>query len=264
MQINNNISIAISAAIEAGKAILEIYNDQSFIVDQKSDFSPITQADLQANKIITDKLIPTGIPVLSEEGTIITYQERKNWESFWLVDPLDGTKEFIKRNGEFAVNIALIKNTTPIAGIIFIPVSMELYVATIEDGAFKIVTQDENITFPEIWDFGFKLPVVTDKKSYRIITSRSHSNGETNRFIETIREAHDTCEIVYAGSSIKFCRLAEGNADIYPRFAPTMEWDTAAGHAILMACGKNIWTTDHSSVLSYNKPDLRNPFFIAE
>lgn len=264
MDIESYVNVAISAAIEAGKVILDIYKAQSYDIDQKSDFSPITRADLQANEIITNKLKPTDLPILSEEGENIPYQKRKNWELFWLVDPLDGTKEFIKRNGEFTVNIALVKNNTPIAGIIYIPVTAEIFTAIVTEGTFKLTTENDRITFQEIKTEGKKLPVERNNNVYKITSSRSHKNEETNRFIETIQEKHKDVEIVYTGSSIKFCRLAEGAADIYPRFAPTMEWDTAAGHAILKACGKNIWTTDHLSELTYNKPDLKNPFFIAE
>lgn len=264
MDIESYVNVAISAAIEAGKVILDIYNAQSYDIDQKSDFSPITQADLQANEIIANKLKPTDLPILSEEGENSPYQQRKNWELFWLVDPLDGTKEFIKRNGEFAVNIALVRKNTPIAGIIYIPVTSELFISIVAEGTFKLITENNRTTFQEIKIEGNKLPVLKDNKVYKIASSRSHKNEETIRFIEKIQKTHKNVEIIYSGSSIKFCRLAEGATDIYPRFAPTMEWDTAAGHAILKACEKNIWTTDHLSELTYNKPDLKNPFFIAE
>lgn len=261
---HNNINLAIQAAIEAGKAILSIYSKESIHIDYKGDQSPLTIADRTAHRIIEERLILSEMPVLSEEGREIPFQEREKWDEFWMVDPLDGTKEFIHRNGEFTVNIAWIKNQHPIAGIIYVPVTAELYVAVQGEGAFKISHPNESISFSEIKKTGQSLPFLKNDHIYRIVASRSHCNSQTEEFITQKQKIHLQTEVVQAGSSLKLCRVAENSADIYPRFGPTMEWDTAAGHAILKACGKNLVSVTAQTELSYNKPDLLNPFFIAE
>ncbi len=248
------LQIAIQAAILAGEKIMEIYNDPNsdFGIERKADNSPLTKADKAAHIQIMELLEPLQIPVLSEEGRAIPYSERKNWNKLWIVDPLDGTKEFIKRNGEFTVNIALVENGDPILGVIYIPVTKELYYADREEGAFKVSQGEEAV----------KLPFERGHDSYRVVASRSHLSQETSDFIEKIKERHPNIELVSKGSSLKICLIAEGTADVYPRYAPTMEWDTAAGDAILRATGKSLLKADCGDKLEYNKEDLLNPYFI--
>jgi 3'(2'), 5'-bisphosphate nucleotidase len=265
---NVDISLAIKAAILAGKKIMEIYGTDDFQIETKQDDSPLTIADREANKIILDILKNGNIPVLSEEDKEIPYETRKNREWFWLVDPLDGTKEFIKRNDEFTVNIALINKGVPVAGVIYVPVFNTLYIADVRFGSFKT----GNICLEEISDFSFekmalrgdKLPLNKDKRPFTVVGSRSHMNSETKTFIEKLKEHYGEIEILSRGSSLKICMIAEGKADIYPRFGPTMEWDTAAGHAIAVAAGCSVTKADETSPLLYNKENLLNPWFIVK
>jgi len=257
------INKAINAALLAGRKIMEVYASNDFEIVEKDDFSPLTKADREAHLQIINILEPTSIPVLSEEGSLLDFAERSYWETFWLVDPLDGTKEFVSRNGEFTVNIALIRGNQPIAGVIFIPVSGELYVGIVGEGAWKILNPELSITFKHVSENGTKLPIAKSSAVYIVAASRSHLNAETLAFIETLKIDHPELEIVRKGSSLKLCQLAEGMVDIYPRFGPCMEWDTAAGHAILKAVGKNIFLPDLKTELTYNKENLQNPHFIA-
>lgn len=251
------LEIAKKAALEAGKKILKIYESGDFGADMKSDNSPLTLADSAAHKIILQHLEQTGLPVLSEEGKHIPFEQRKQWEYFWLVDPLDGTKEFIKKNGEFTVNIALIHNSTPVAGIVYAPVLDILYVGSEETGVYKIENGKKSNLAPLAQKF--TLQDLIDKKEVTVVASRSHMTSETEAFIDQFRDVRLTS----MGSSLKLMLLAENKADIYPRLAPTMEWDTAAGHAILNAANKSVYRTSLDSELNYNKPDLLNPSFIA-
>jgi len=257
---------AISAAIKAGNEILKIYNDPSsdFSVEKKADNSPLTIADKASHRIIEELLKTTNLPVLSEEGRSISFEERKNWQQFWMVDPLDGTKEFIKQNGEFTVNIALIENTQPVAGIIFVPVSRTLYVGDTKEGAWKLENVKEAITFNDLKNRGQKLPANRQERNFTLVGSRSHANEETKAYIDERTKEHEKIDIISKGSSLKICMVAEGVADEYPRFGPTMEWDTAAGHAIANAAGKKLWHTNMKNELTYNKEDLLNPFFIVK
>ncbi len=259
----SNLSTIITASIEAGKAILEVYGT-NFSVEYKEDTSPLTLADQNAHNIIVSKLKNTGIPVLSEEGKSIPYNERRSWDTMWIVDPLDGTKEFVKRNGEFTVNIALVKNHTPVMGIVYAPVLDVLYVGDEKQGAFKIeqASKSENI-MAELVEKN-KIPEKTDKGYYGIVASRSHLNKETEGFIEKIKSEHDNVRMVSKGSSLKLCMVAEGVADIYPRFAPTMEWDTAAGDAVVRASGGMVTNAETNEPLVYNKENLLNPWFIVK
>ena len=263
---NNAINLAIKAAIEAGREILNIYNspDEDFSIELKKDNSPLTKADKASHEIIIAILSETGFPVLSEEGKNIAYNERKKWSTFWLIDPLDGTKEFIKRNGEFTVNIALINNGSPVLGVIYIPVIKTIYLGGLNVGAWKKENVKINTVFDEMKKEGAKLPLQLKKRRYTIVGSRSHMNDETKNYINELRREHPGLDMVTSGSSVKICMVAEGLADEYPRFGPTMEWDTAAGHAIANAAGKKIWLTDFSNELSYNKDNLLNPFFIVK
>jgi len=260
------INTAISAAIKAGNKILEIYNDPlaDFSVERKADNSPLTDADKASHNVISELLKSTKIPILSEEGKTIDFVVRKHWDTFWLIDPLDGTKEFIKKNGEFTVNIALIENGKPTMGIIYVPVMQTLYVGEINSGAWKIENANENSTFKELKLKGIKLPEINIRKEYTIVGSRSHMSKETEDYISELKIEHPMIDIISKGSSLKICMVAEGIADEYPRFGPTMEWDTAAGHAIANAAGKKLWLTDLSRELQYNKENLLNPYFIVK
>lgn len=252
-------ALALEAAFSAGKKILEIY-DRTITVDYKSDGSPLTEADKASHEIIIHALQISGLPVLSEEGIEIPYEQRINWKYFWLVDPLDGTKEFIKRNGEFTVNIALMENHQPRAGIIFQPVKGIAFAGIEGDGLYKF-SVNENIVLDD--SHKLKININTENNKIRVIASRSHKSVETDTFINNLHSSKKSIELLNVGSSLKFCLLAEGIADIYPRFAPTMEWDTAAGHALLKSVGKNIYLHPGGSEMTYNNPKLINDWFIA-
>lgn len=264
---NKNLSLAINAALSAGKEILNVYNSDDFEIKFKSDDSPLTIADQRAHNIITEQLLNTNIPILSEEGKNIPYSERSKWKIYWLVDPLDGTKEFIKRNGEFTVNIALIEDNIPVLGVIYVPVTKDLYFSEKNLGAFKAINIDHDIhieNVSELTQISIKLPIISDNEIYTIVGSRSHMNKETEEFIANIKEEHGEIEFISKGSSLKICMVAEGIANIYPRFAPTMEWDTAAGHAIALGAGCRVTQADEKIPLIYNKEDLLNPWFIVK
>jgi 3'(2'), 5'-bisphosphate nucleotidase len=260
------LETAIKAAIMAGKTISEIYAS-GFTVDYKDDCSPLTTADLAANKIIKSQLAPTALPFLSEEDESVNYSIRKHWDRYWLVDPLDGTKEFVMKNGEFTVNIALIDHGTPILGVIYAPVPDLLYYAGIHFGAFRMkdtvkVLNDKN-NINEIIELSDQLPRDHSKRPYTVVASRSHLNAPTRQFIDRLAKEHQDMQIITKGSSLKLCAIAEGSADMYPRFGPTMEWDTAAGHAIVIVSGGHVKQAGSSTPLVYNKPDLMNPDFIS-
>lgn len=260
------LNTAISAAIKAGFEILKIYNDPSsdFSIEKKADNSPLTIADKASHAVIEKQLKKTGIPVLSEEGRDIPFEERKNWQQFWMVDPLDGTKEFIKQNGEFTVNIALIEDTKPVSGIIYVPVSQTLYVGDVKEGAWKLENISETVSVYNLKSRGEKLPLNKEKRIFTLVGSRSHANEATKAYIEKRKEEHEQIDIISKGSSLKICMVAEGVANEYPRFGPTMEWDTAAGHAIANAAGKKLYQTNLQNELTYNKKDLLNPYFIVK
>ena len=243
----------VEVAREAGKAILEVYGSDDFGVQFKDDKSPLTEADRRSHEIIARRLkeLTPDVPVLSEEGREVPLEEREGWEVFYLVDPLDGTKEFIKRNGEFTVNIAVIDRGRPSVGVIYVPVQDVVYFAAEEQRAFKQVGTDPPV---EIAVSG-KLP--TDPLV--AVASRSHGSEETEKFLERF----SVLERTSAGSSLKICLVAEGKADIYPRFGPTWEWDTAAGHAILLEAGGRLIHTGQKSELEYNKPVIKHEGFIA-
>ena len=237
-------------AREAGRAILDIYDTQ-FTVTRKEDRSPLTQADMRSHEIITRELRSRypHIPVLSEEGKEIPYSVRQKWSQFWLVDPLDGTKEFIKRNGEFTVNIALIEKHTPLLGVIYIPVPDLLYIANVTEGCWEISKGSRRRLYMS--------PPVGDTP-IRVVKSRSHPSPNLERFLECL----PSYEILHRGSALKFCAMAACQADFYPRFGPTWEWDTAAGHAIVSAAGGVVVDLTGKS-LTYNKPELINGPFLA-
>ncbi len=270
MKYTEYLEVAIKASIHGGRKIMEVYESCDYEVEHKADDSPLTRADMLSHQIIKDSLkITTGLPLLSEEGKNISYPERKDWPLFWLVDPLDGTKEFIKRNGEFTVNIALIEKGRPVMGIIYVPASGRLYLALEGMGAFRS-TYNAHI-FPDdfkLMDFitpSMKIiPPVNKVDKPVIIASRSHLSDETKAFIGKAKIRFGEIETVSIGSSLKFCMLAEGQATIYPRFAPTMEWDTAAGQAIVSELGYETIVPDTGKPLVYNKENLLNPWFIVK
>lgn len=255
-QIGDLLQIAIDAALLAGKEIIEVYETGDFSVEMKSDDSPLTKADQLSHQVIVEQLARYELPLLSEEGSTIPYDERKAWDYYWLIDPLDGTKEFIRRNGTFTVNIALMKGTVPVAGVVYAPCLDTLYYGGQGFGGYKIVNgsrtalpHGDNISFDEL----------LIKDNVVIVASRLHSNSETEEFIKRFK--HYTLQSI--GSSLKFMLLADDKADIYPRLAPTMEWDTAAAHAVLNAVNRKIYQLDLVHELEYNKQDLLNPSFIA-
>lgn len=259
------LSAAITASLNAGKEILEVYNSQDFEIQTKSDNSPLTIADQRAHQAIVSILDELGIPVLSEEGEHLGYDIRKNWDYCWIVDPLDGTKEFIKRNDEFTVNVALIENKTSIAGVIYVPVYKQLYFSDKELGAFRINDiEDWSGDLDHLVERSKKLPLAQNRKSIRVVGSRSHMSQETKDFISNLQAEHDEVELISKGSSLKLCMIAEGEAEVYPRYAPTMEWDIAAGHAIVSASGAKVLHLNSDEEISYNKEDLLNPWFICK
>ncbi len=255
---------AIPAALAAGEAIMAVYAQPTteWEVQEKADHSPLTRADLAANEAIMEALKPTSWPVLSEEGQHVSAEERATWRALWIVDPLDGTKEFLKRNGEFTVNIAWVEDGRPVGGVIYLPVTRTLYYGVAGLGAFKLgdatVAKDERYWVRAAQ----RLPVERKDDEYVVVSSRSHLNAETQAFIDHLRDAHPNLRQISAGSSLKLCRVAEGTADVYPRFAPTMEWDTAAGDAIVRAAGGTVVDAHTLKPLEYNKADLHNPAFI--
>jgi 3'(2'), 5'-bisphosphate nucleotidase len=260
------LKIAQKAAYSAGLEIMQIYNQLQFDIEYKEDKSPLTKADKAAHSIIMKFLELTNIPIISEEGEIPEYQIRKNWTNCWLVDPLDGTKEFIKRNGEFTVNIALIENGVPIIGIVYIPVKNLMYFSCDNKSYFvENISQDFSLDEFEysLAEGSKRLPMQKEPDCYRILASRSHINNETKSYIEKLKAENQNIEIINVGSSLKFCMIAAGKANIYPRFSPTMEWDTAAGHAIIIAAGGKVIDMKSGLSLNYNKENLVNPWFIA-
>ncbi|TXN35993.1 3'(2'),5'-bisphosphate nucleotidase CysQ [Flagellimonas hymeniacidonis] len=259
------LDVAIKASIRAGKAILKIYEeDDEIVFNQKLDNSPITKADIASNTEILKFLQRTNIPIISEENKNLSYDARGKWETCWVVDPLDGTKEFIKRNGEFTVNIALVSNNTPILGVIYVPVTKELFFSDSEEAKAYKVTLDVNHEFSG--QMMSKTNEITPRKrienTIKIVGSRSHMNKETEEFVTKLSTTYSNVEIVSKGSSLKFCLVAEGKADVYPRFAPTMEWDTAAGQAICNAVGIKVISKETGEPLLYNKENLLNSHFI--
>lgn len=250
------LELAVGAALEAGKKILAVYETDDFSVDMKSDNSPLTKADKVSHQVICDYLDFSQIPLLSEEGRDIPFEERKEWNYYWLIDPLDGTKEFIKRNGEFTVNIALMKSEGPVAGVVYAPCLNTVYYGAKGSGAYKIVNGNRTV-LQSVDDTSME--DLLQKESITIVASRSHSNAETEAFINRFKGY----ELQSMGSSLKFMLLADGVANIYPRLAPTMEWDTAAAHAVLNAVNIKVYQADLMHELTYNKQNLLNPSFIA-
>ncbi len=243
-----NLEALKKTAVDAGKAILQFYRKDTIGLEKKADNSPLTLADKAAHEVIVSELKSFGIPILSEEGEVSSYVTRMEWDYYWLVDPLDGTKEFIKENGEFTVNIALIHEGKAIFGVVYAPVLDWLYWGSVNDGAWKC--EGGGASFP--------IKVSQDGQIRCIVASRTHLNEETEKVIEEYPDA----ELISMGSSLKLLLVAEGKAQLYPRLAPTMEWDTAAAHAIVNAAGGKVFIWDSENELVYNKEDLLNPSFL--
>lgn len=244
---------------------MKIYS-HDFKVEYKQDKSPLTQADITAHQIITSGLEPGGLPVLSEEGADIPFSVRSKWQQFWMVDPLDGTKEFVNRNGDFTVNIALIVGNLPVAGVIYAPVPDMMYFSLPGYGAFRIpgdkLKTTNFVSIDQIIQSSDKLPCKHPENNFVVVASRSHINQETKAFIDEISKSKSELTFLSKGSSLKFCAMAEGTADLYPRMGPTMEWDTAAGHAIATQAGCNVINPVSGTPLIYNKESLLNPWFV--
>jgi 3'(2'), 5'-bisphosphate nucleotidase len=251
---NQHKDIIIPLAIKAGKEIMKYYC-QNFETEYKSDNSPVTEADIASNNVIIAGLQLTGIPVISEESINMNYQERKNLEKFWIVDPLDGTKQFVKNEDEFTVNIALVINNIVVEGVVYAPAKNSLYYGNILSGAFMF----DSSTWPSE---EFEIPCYPSNKT-RIVASKSHLNTETLAFINDIYKLFSDAETVNIGSSLKFCLVAEGKADIYPRIGSISEWDIAAGHAVLKAAGGNVLNLETGVELTYNSETLKTPDYIA-
>ena len=252
-----NLLEIVNISVDAGEVILNYYNENVDVI-YKDDESPLTKADLASHKIITDsiKKITPDIPILSEEE-FIDWKIRKKWKKYWLIDPLDGTKEFIKKNDEFTVNIALIENNRPILGVIYTPALNELFYSIKNFGSYKILTKKKLNTLKEA-----KKISINKKKSnkIKIVGSRSHSNPILDKWVN---KNFNEFDILQKGSSLKFCLIAEGSADIYPRFGPTSEWDIAAGHIILEEAGGKLKSIDNKEILYNEKENILNPEFFA-
>ena len=252
-----NLLEIVNISVDAGEVILNYYNENVDVI-YKDDESPLTKADLASHKIITDsiKKITPDIPILSEEE-FIDWKIRKKWKKYWLIDPLDGTKEFIKKNDEFTVNIALIENNRPILGVIYTPALNELFYSIKNFGSYKILTKKKLNTLKEA-----KRISINKKKSnkIKIVGSRSHSNPILDKWVN---KNFNEFDILQKGSSLKFCLIAEGSADIYPRFGPTSEWDIAAGHIILEEAGGKLKSIDNKEILYNEKENILNPDFFA-
>lgn len=253
MNLVSLLPIAITAAEKACVEILDVYNSGDFHAEAKGDNSPLTLADKKAHEIISKVLEETRLPILSEEGKTIPFTERKHWPYFWMVDPLDGTKEFLKRNDEFTVNIALIEKDTPVLGVVAVPVTGELYYASKNSGVFL---KHRGLTK----QLPVRKPADLLGEGLRVVASRSHMNYETQDFISKL----NTPSLVSKGSSLKFMLLVDGKADVYPRYAPTMEWDTAAAHAIVTEAGLSVTQHGTEKPLTYNKENLLNPYFLVK
>ena len=249
MQYSSILPNVLKIADTASEKVLSIYKTD-FAVEYKADESPITAADLASHRVIVDGLrdLTPDIPILSEEGADIPWAERRQWTRFWLIDPIDGTKEFTQRTDEFTVNIALIEDGEPVLGVVTAPALNLAYWGSKGEGAHK---RDSAGKIQ-------KITVAEPQGKVRVVASKSHLNEDTKAFIEKF----ESRELVQAGSSLKFCRIAEGAADIYPRLGPTCEWDTGAAHAVLSAAGGKVETLE-GAPLQYGKEDVLNPFFVA-
>lgn len=248
----------IDAVKSAGEEILKIYATD-FSVEVKGDDSPLTAADQAANAVLMEYVEDHthNIPVISEENKEVAYDERKGWNRFWLIDPLDGTKEFVKKNGEFTVNIALIENGSPSIGVVYQPTTGDTYLGISKEATYKIDATGEVSKVKNETHYSKRDEVI-------VVASRSHLSDEVMAFVEDLKKKGKAVEFLSAGSSLKFCLVAEGKAHVYPRLGPTMEWDTAAAHAVALGAGLNVLHAETNEPLKYNKENLLNPYFIVE
>jgi 3'(2'), 5'-bisphosphate nucleotidase len=253
--LKNYKNILIPIVIAAGDEIMKYYG-KNYTITSKKDKSPVTDADIAANNIIINGLQATQLPIISEETKILSYEERKNWKTYWLIDPLDGTKQFVNHQDEFTVNIALIKDNRVVEGIVYIPVTNVLYYGNIENGSIKIDMKSDNVKEE-------KLPLLITNAKLRIIASKSHLNAQTKTYLKHIKIKVRDADICHFGSSLKFCSVAEGTADIYPRLGSISEWDIGAGHAILKSAGGNVIDMHTGKEIEYNSQNLKTPDFIA-
>jgi 3'(2'), 5'-bisphosphate nucleotidase len=284
LQLTDLLLTALQASKTAGLAVLDIYK-QDFDVSYKEDQSPLTLADQRSHDIIVELLTdPSGnsLPILSEEGKDIPFELRRSWEYFWLIDPLDGTKEFVKRNGEFTINISLIHRHRPILGVIFAPANNVFYFASEDLGAYRLKSDnafdllkgkaseiERDSVLEEILFQSDKLPYYDNSidnhdSPFVIVGSRSHPSKEFEVYVNNMKKQHTKVEVISSGSSLKLCLVAEGRADIYPRLGPTMEWDTAAGQAIVEHANGSVLNYETYEPLLYNKKNLLNPWFIVK
>lgn len=252
-----DIPFLLATARKAGEAIMEVYQSD-IAVEIKDDKSPLTLADRASNNIIVAALQQAypQIPIISEENKLTDYETRRTWEYCWVVDPLDGTKEFIKRNGEFTVNIALVHKGTPVIGVIYVPARNEMYYATQGSGSYKTDAQGATQRI--------SVAAIDASQPVLVVASRSHLSTETQQYVDELRQQYNTVDFVSSGSSLKFCLVAEGMAHFYPRFAPTMEWDTAAGQVIATEAGASVTVYPDGVALQYNRENLLNPFFLVK
>lgn len=263
------LKLAVTAAFKGGEKIFEIYATD-FSVETKSDNTPVTLADKASGLCITELLSASGIPVISEEEEILDYSIRKTWKQVWIVDPLDGTKEFVKRNGEFAINIALVEDNKPVIGIIYAPVLKDIYFAYKGGGSYKISQHDMIVELTKknlpdhLFEFSKKLPLRKLPKTYTVVASRSHLSREINEHLNKLRALYGEIDLISAGSSIKQCWVAEGKAHEYPRFGTTMEWDTAAGQCILEEAGSHLIDLGTNQPMVYNRENMQNNYFMAK
>jgi 3'(2'), 5'-bisphosphate nucleotidase len=252
-----DLSALLAATKQAGEVILEVYA-RDFEVEYKGDDSPLTEADKAGNAVLMEFLRGSysEIPIISEENKPADYSERKDWDRFWLVDPLDGTKEFIKKNGEFTVNVALIEKGVPVLGVVYRPTTGTFHLGVVGEGAWRIEGDSETLLEPQ--------PHYSTLEKVKVVASRSHLTPEVEQFVADLKSAGKEVEFLSAGSSLKLCLVAEGAADVYPRFGPTMEWDTGAAHAVALAAGRQVNNHETGQALQYNKENLLNPYFIVE
>lgn len=255
---NEDLQHLLRIARLAGDEIIDVYSGE-IAVEQKADNSPLTEADHRANSVIVSELRAqwTNVPILSEESKAVRFEERKGWREFWLVDPLDGTKEFIKRNGEFTVNIALVRDGVPIIGLVYQPTEAVAYMAQQGNGAFRVNGTDEKVRLTRGAHY-------SELNTVRVVASRSHMSEAVADFVESLENEGKRVRLESSGSSLKICRVAEGTADVYPRLGPTMEWDTAAAHVVAVEAGRAVLQWESRAPLCYNKEDLLNPWFIVE
>lgn len=266
LQLEHLLSMAVRAAMNAGSEILDVYCQSEVEVEHKKDNSPVTKADIRAHAVIEAILRETNIPILSEEGIHLPFEERNNWQTLWIIDPLDGTNEFVAKSGDFCVNIALVDSGEPILGVIYSPTRDTVWFGAKDLNAYKIEnvsTVIDDFSFETLQQNGIKMPFNATGNQYIVLVSRSNLNEATKTFIETLKTEYKELTLAHIGSALKFCVLAEGAANLYPRYATTSEWDTAAGHAILKSLGGDVLQKDSNIPLMYNKANLNNPGFVA-